>query len=440
MTPRVDRRTFLAALGATAAASMLDVPTVAAADVAPTRVTLPNGLVVLALERRGADTLALQLTARVGSRDDPQDSLGASALTSRLFLQGTTRRPSEPDLQRAAAAVGGSVSRNTSGETCTLSVVVPAKDADLGFDLVSDIVQNARFDADAVARLRTLTAQDLQQRQADPSIIVGDAFPLAMLPGHPLANPVIGTLASIQATTREALLAQRARYWQASNLVLSVVGRIAAAEVVDRARATLGALPAGTRNDRPVVPVRTQPPTTVRVVGGQQQLQFRVGFPAPTVRDPDRAPMTLLSFMHAGPSGTFFRELRTNRGLAYSAGCAYSAFTDAGYWYVFAGVDPDKLSTALGVVRDQLRSITARAPDAAYVPRLVRSYLGGQQVLLETNAAQAARIANEDVLGSASNEEFTRQLRAVTAADLQRVAQRYIDPDGGIVVVVAPKA
>src|SRR5437764_3813453 len=113
---RLSRRRTLAGGGALAGALARGWPggfaQPARAAEAVVRTVLPNGLVVIAEERRTADTVALQLAARAGSRDDG-DQPGLVVMTSRMLFQGTSRRPSETDLQRAATQIGGALTRGT---------------------------------------------------------------------------------------------------------------------------------------------------------------------------------------------------------------------------------------------------------------------------------------------------------------------------------------
>src|SRR5438094_399529 len=135
--------------------------TIRRADAAPAaeavRDVLPNGLVVLVEERRTADTVALQLAARAGSRDDPsagsgQGLPGINAITSRMLFQGTTRRPSETEVQRAATQVGGTIGRGTGTELSTFSSVMPSDAAALAFELLADLVTDPLLAEGALAR------------------------------------------------------------------------------------------------------------------------------------------------------------------------------------------------------------------------------------------------------------------------------------------------
>jgi zinc protease len=401
---------------------------------------LPNGLVVIVEERRSAGTVAVHLAARAGARDDGALP-GITTLTSRTMFQGTARRPAESALERVAAQVGGSITRSGAAEVSTLASVVPAREVDLAFDLLADVVRSPLFDRAALARQQQITLQEVAERRSDPSILLGDLFQASMFAGHPVRTPVLGTPDSIEAVTRDALIAHYERCWGAANLVLAVVGRLPAADALAKAQQYFGDLPAGAANQR--APVAMQARTageTVRGEAGRQQVQFRLGFPAPGLLDQDRYPLEVLNALTSGLTGPFGRELRTVRGIAYVAGSNYITYTDAGAWYATAGVDPQNLDAALGVVRTEIQGLRDAPLPASIVAGNI-SYLTGRQSLLdETNAARASRLASQQALGAEPAAEFMRHIRQVTPAQVQDVARRYLDPQRALVVIAGPSA
>jgi predicted Zn-dependent peptidase len=443
--PRVPRRragafalaaaATLAGLGPTPTRGALAASSPApAAD--PVRAVLPNGLVVLAEERRTADTVALQLTARAGSRDDGALP-GASALTSRLLFQGTGRRPSETDLQRVAAQVGGTFGRSTGAELSLFASLVPAGEAAVAFDLVADVVIDPLLAEDALVRQRQIALQDLAQRRSNPETLIDDLFRETLFAGHPAGSPIIGTAESLGAITRAALLDYRARVWGAANAVLTVVGRIPAPAAIDLAQRYFGDLPPGAVVARPAM----VPPGAVRTVRadvGQQQVQFRLGVPAPSLLAPDRYAMVVLNGLTGGPTGHLFRALRSERGLAYSAGSGAVTLTDTGAWYAGAGVDPQNLAPALEAVRAELIALREAPPPAGEVADVARRIAGAQALADEGNAARGARLASQELLGTESADEFVRRVRQVTPDDVLRVARVYLDFERATLVVVGP--
>ena len=436
---RLSRRRLLGLGVAAGAAALAPLPRAASAAApprAPIGHMLPNGLAVVMEDRRSADTLAVELAARAGGRDTP-DAPGLALLISRLMFQGTGSYPSETSLQRAAALVGGELTRGTSEETSVFRSVVPAFEANVAFELLSSLVLDPLLEESALARVKEIALQDLARRRASPSRLVADLFQSTLFAGHPLGTPVIGTPENIAAITPALLAAARERLWGARNLVLTIVGRLSAEEAVARAETYFGALPPGARNERPSVPApAVDARRSVSAEVGQQQAQYRLGFIAPGLNHPDRHPFVLLDAL---VSDYLYDELRTSRGLAYFAGSDYLPFSDAGAWVAQANVDPQNAELALNLTLDvvrQLHSVPWRSTqlDAA------KGLMAGRQILEEeTNAARAERLSSQVTLDTESTDEYVRRLLAVTPGDVARVVQTYLHPDRATVAIVSPK-
>ncbi len=436
--PRMSRRQVLGLALGTAAAGLVRFPDRASAQNPLVRTTLPNGLLVVAEERRSADTVAVRITARAGARDTAE-APGLALFTSRVMFQGTTRFPSETNLQRAAALVGGTLERGTAAEFSLISSVVPSFEADVAFDLLSDIVTNPLFTQDAIDRQKRIALQDLTQQRASASGLIQELFQAALFAGHPLAAPVLGTPESIEAISRDGLLATRQRLWGAGNLVLTVVGNISTDDAVAKAQSFFAGLPAGASNPR----IATRPeaknlPATVRGQAGQQQAQVRIGFLAPPQRDPDSYPFLLLNGVTNGSSGLIFRELRSDRQLAYSADSAYIRYQDSGTWLAAAGVDPQSVDAAIDAMFFVIRRVRELRISPGAISGLTGQIEGLRALADETNAARAERLAGQEMLGSEPTEELIARLSAVTPADVQRVARDYLQPERALIAIVAP--
>ncbi len=403
------------------------------------REVLPNGLVVLVDERPTADTVAFQLDARAGSREDGP-APGITMLTSRLIFQGTRRRPSETELLRAAAAVGGSLTWGTGNELSDFTALMPASEGGTGFELLADLAIDPLLADDAFARQVQIATQELSRRRSDPGSVLSDVYQRNVFAGHPLGTPPFGTPDSVAALTVEAVRDHRRRLWGAANLVLGIAGRITGAEALRRAGDAFGALPAGAANVRPAQAPAGPDGRTVDETAGQQQAQFRLGYLAPDLRDDDRFAFRVLNALTSGASGRLFESVRNARGLAYTATSSYTAFSDAGTWFATAGVDPQNLQPALDVVRAEVQRLVEAPPDGDEVSLRI-GQLAGQQILSgESNAARASRLVAQEVLGVETQAELVRRLREVGPDDVWRVARTYLDAGRSLLVTVSPPA
>jgi zinc protease len=434
---RLTRRRLLsssaAALGLAFAPRLLQHTT---ADIPRFQQVLPNGLTVVVEERPSADVVALQHTALAGVRDDG-DRPGITVLTSRMLLAGTPTRPTDIAMRAAATLAGGTISRGTTVEASSITIVMPADAAELAFDLASDAVINPLFSANGLLSQLEVALQGLAQRRTTAGILIDDLFQQSLFAGQPLGFPPLGNAASLQSLSTDDLQANWQRLWGASNSVVTVAGRIHAADALGQASQYFGGLFAGNPNVR--VPTQTTKPAAKVVQGtaGQQQ-QFRIGFLAPSLQSDDRYPTSVLTGMMSGFSGRLVRELRTLRGISYTPSAAFLAFSDAGEWYATASVDPDKLDEALSVTRDQIQKLVDEPASSSEVSDAIEAIAGEEVLATESNEDVARRMAAEQILGEVTAEEFVRRVRTVTPDDVQRIARTYLNLDHSLTVLVGP--
>jgi zinc protease len=221
--------------------------------------------------------------------------------------------------------------------------------------------------------------------------------------------------------------------------VVTVSGRIRASKAVDLARQYFSPLFAGNPNVR--IPTQVQVPNPAKTVQGTagQQQRFRVGFAAPSLRDNDRYPMSVLTGIMSGFSGRLLRELRTKRAITYTPSAAFLAFSDAGEWYATASVDPDKLDEALSVTRDEIQRLGDERVSDSELSDAIGAIAGSEVLATESNADVARRMAAEQILGEVTAEEFVRRVRTVTPDDILRVARQYLDLAHALTVLVGPE-
>ena len=433
---RLSRRRILA-LAAAAGAAALGGRLPARGTASVEKQTLANGLTVLVQERPSADTIALLYTTLAGVRDDG-NAPGSTVLTSRMLLQGSPRYPSLIARQRAATLAGGTIARGSTSEYSNISSVMPADAAETAFDLVSDAVTNPLFAPDAFSGQKKVALQDLAQRHSTPSILIGDLYQQTIFAGQPLGQPPLGTADSIAAMTLDTLQANRARLWGASNTLVTVVGRIATADAFDLANRYFGALPAGTQNVRQ--PTQVQPPSSPQLVQATagQQVQLRIGFTSPSLAEPDRYPLAVLTGMMSGFSGRLLRSLRSELGLVFTPSATYSTFSDAGTWFASVAMDPSNLDQAMSVTRDELERIRNERADSGEVADAIEAIAGEAILASESNASVASQLAAQQILGDVSTEEFVRRVQPVSPDDVQRVAQTYLDLNHSLTALVGP--
>jgi predicted Zn-dependent peptidase len=426
------------ALAAMMAAGSSGKPASAAATA--TSQVLPNGITLMTRQRPGSQVVAIDIAIRAGARyETAQTSSAARALESALLL-GTEKYPSRDELLRAISGRGGALSVDAGREILEVSASVGLPDLDLALDVMSEILLRSRFDADDFERERDVIVSQLKEREDEPDENSSDVLYETVFAGHPLSHRPTGTIEGVEALS----LDQLEGYWNSRlvgpNVTIGVVSGLSDAEVAARLGSALAAVPGG-----PVQALNygDLPPAAAHAVtldAGTDQAHVYVAAPLPGIATSDWAALRALNAILGRSSGRLFTEIRDKRGLAYSAYSIVPQFVDGGAFVVYAGTDPATADAVVDALKGELARIAATPPEAAEVQNAIDGEIGSRVVSVETSGSEVVTLTRDTVFGLPSRDIQTAQLRAVTPADVQRIARTYLDPSRLTVVVARPTA
>lgn len=403
------------------------------------RVVLPNGLVLLVSERRALPIVAVSVYVRAGSVLDPPDGGGLANLTGSLLTRGTARR-SGAEIDRAIESVGGSLGSGGGRDGAAVSLGVLSKDLPLGLDLLAEVLTQPSFPEDELRRKLSEIQAALENAESDPESVAGRALAPLIYPGHPYAKPAIGTRASVATLDRAKVSAFHRTYYRPDATTVVVVGDVSAADVRAGLLARLGGWHA------PAVPLPSVPVAPESVLPGARtivrkltQTTVYLGRPALRQRDPDYPALVVASYILGGGSTSrLYTRVREERGLAYGVGSSVGAARHGSSLIVSLQTRNESTEDATRLVREEMRRIGSAEVTPAELA-LAKAYLIGSYALrTDTSSKVAVLIASLEELGLGLDypERYRERIAAVTAADVRRVAARFLDPDTFSTVIV----
>src|ERR1700720_4103004 len=176
------------------------------------RTVLPGGLRVVTEFLPAVRSVALGIWVGVGSRDEDERHAGATHYLEHLLFKGTRKR-SALDISSAMDAVGGEMNAFTAKEsTCSYARVLDA-DLPLAVDVLSDMVTSSLITPKDVDAERNVVLEEIAMNEDDPSDTAHEAFTAKLFGDTPLGRPILGTVDSINAITRDQIFEQyQARY------------------------------------------------------------------------------------------------------------------------------------------------------------------------------------------------------------------------------------
>jgi zinc protease len=407
---------------------------------AVTRTRLANGMTVLVRENPTAAVVAISLMTRMGTRWETRENAGISNFLQLMMVRGTTSRDGT-QIVSAADRMGGSIDAYADADYSEIPATALSRYWGEMLDLVAEVALRPSIPDGTTQAVRDFLGRQIRNRAQKPYDAAFDRLMAQTYGDNGYAWDPIGLKESLERMDRAALVAHYQRYYVPGAMVLAVSGKVKSAEVVARAERLFGSLsgaPSPTPNSTPP-PAPASERSVVRVPGAQAQILM--GGLAPSLNDPDLAAMKVVStVLGGGLASRFFSELRDKQGLAYTTAALEPLRAGQGYFLALLGTAPANKEKAEAALREQLERIQ-REPVSEDELRVAKAYvLGSLAMDRRTNARQAWYLSALEVAGVGHEflDRYVAQVRAVTAADVQRAARRYLATVRTVVAEPAP--
>jgi predicted Zn-dependent peptidase len=388
---------------------------------------LENGLRVLTAPMPEAQSVTCMIMLAAGSRYETPETNGIAHFSEHMFFKGTERRPSARDIAGEIDAIGGEFNAFTGKEYTAYYVKCAAEHRDVALDVLVDMLRNSRFDAEEIDREKGVIVEEMNMYFDTPRDYIGGVYEELLYGDQPLGWDIIGRKETVRGATRDTFTSYLDRWYHPPRMVLGVGGRVGNA-LLERVEGLFGDLPAGTTGE----PSSAKPYENGRVkvfTKQSDQAHLILGVPSFPLEHPDRyALQVLANVLGGGMSSRLFTEVRERRGLAYYVFGLNHSYTDAGSLYAQAGVDIKRIDEAVTTVLGEFRKIAAESVPADELDK-AKNFSKGRFVLqLESPQGLILFGLRREVLERhvPDLDEVLAGLNAVTAEDVQRVAQDLI--------------
>jgi zinc protease len=406
---------------------------------------LSNGLPVWMVELHKVPVVQVNLLVFSGSADDPAGKFGAASLTTAMLEEGAGSRAALA-IADAVDFLGADLGATSGVDACAVRLHVPVARLADALPIMADVALRPTFPGEELARLRRERLTSLLQARDDPPTIAALTFSRVLYgPAHRYGTATFGTGATIQAFTPEDLRAFYNAAFRPANAALLVVGDVAPDKVMPLFESSFGgwkaqvgaaphaALPAAPEPVRREVYLVDKPDAA--------QSQIRIGWIGVARSTPDYFPVQVLNTILGGSfSSRLNMNLREKHGYAYGAGSGFDMRASAGPFAASAGVQTDKTAEALKEFFNELNGILQPIPpdELARAKNYVALRFPGG---FETTGDVSRKLEDALVyhLRDDHFSQYVQNIQEVTAADVQRVAQKYIQPGRFVVVVVGDR-
>jgi zinc protease len=402
----------------------------------------PSGVETWLSEEHALPMIAANISFPAGSAYDPTDKPGLANMTASLIDEGAGDLASDA-FKQALESRGIRFAAQADRDYIEVTLTTLKENADEAFRLAALAFGHARFDPEAVERVRAEILASLKQEDEDPSRAAVKNWYGTYFGTHPYGRPPQGTPAGIAPIKPEDIKAFAADHFVRGGIKVAVSGDINEVQLKKYLQQLFTSLPAK------IVPAAAKPsslgtPGTRTVVRNEAAPVAIFGFAGPMRADPDFIPAFVTNYIFGGGSfsARLMDEVRDKRGLTYGISTQLEDFRAASIIVGNVQSDKTKILTALDVTKSEMARF---AKDGATQKELddAKTYLTGSFPLgLDSNAKIARTLNAYQRSGLAADYVVKRNglIQAVTLNQVNAMAKKYYDPAKLVIVIAGTPA
>jgi predicted Zn-dependent peptidase len=395
--------------------------------------TLTNGLRVILLPAHKVPTFNMQMVVLSGGLSDKTDYHGLASFTATLLREGTAKRSSK-DIAEQVDAIGATLGANSGLSTMTSVVNASGliENLDQTLDLFADVIRNPTFPQAEVDKYKTRTLAQLQFQRSIPQFLAQEQFNKAIYGANHPASLVSPPAESIKKLTSKDMADFHSTYYRPNNAILAIVGDVTMKEIMPKLEKYFGDWAKGEVPATSIPPAPAQADARIFLIDrpGSVQTVLQLGTLGIERISPDYFAVLLADrVLGGGPSGRLFLNLREDKGYTYGAYSNFGGSKFRGTWVSSSEVRTDVTEGAMKEFMYELNRLRNEPVSAEELDNAKRAIIGSFALSLEQPTTLLQNIITQKLYNLPADywDTYPQKVSAITAADVQAAAQKYID-------------
>jgi zinc protease len=394
--------------------------------------TLSNGLRVVLLENHRVPTFTMQMVVLSGGLSDPANYRGLAQFTAALLREGTATRKSK-DIAEQIDTLGATLnaSGGLSSFTTTVTTAGLIENFDPSLDIFQDVVRNPKFPQEEVDKYKQRQLAQLQFQRSLPQFLAAERFQRAVYGEHP-AGMIVPPVESIKRIASADLTGFHSTYYRPNNAILTIVGDITLKALMPKLEKAFGDWQKGDVPQTKIPAAPDQGAMKIQLIDrpGSVQTFLQLGNLGIERTNQDYfATLVMNQILGGGPAARLFLNLREKNGYTYGA---YSSFGGSKFRGTVVSSSEVRTDVTEGAMREfmyELKRIREEKVNAAELENAKHAIVGGFALSLEQPNALLQNIVTQKLYDLPADywDTYPQHVMVITAEDIQRVADKYVD-------------
>ncbi|HVG22575.1 MAG TPA: pitrilysin family protein [Thermoanaerobaculia bacterium] len=406
----------------------------------PKRIQLDNGMVIFLQEDRELPLVRGRATIRGGSRDVPAAKTGLTGIYGQAWRTGGTARQTGDELDQFLEARAAFVETGADTDSSNVSLNVLKQDLDTVFPIWLELLRNPSFRQEKIDLAKTQANTAISRRNDEPGgILARESSRLGYGPGSPYARQ--SEYATIASITRDDLVDFHRRTVHPNNIIISFIGDFDMTAMERRLRTAFESWPRGPQIAKPDAGMSPAKPG-IYFVSKEDVTQANIAMVHPGIErnNPDYPALQVMNEVFSGGfSGRLMQALRSQRGLTYGVGGGVGAPWDyPGLFRVQMATKSETALESVEALRGEVRRLVTAPVADTELSLAKESILNAYVFTMDSRDKALQQRVLLEFYGFPPDyfTKYPQLIEKVTAADVQRVARKYVRPDELAVLVV----
>lgn len=384
---------------------------------------LDNGIPVLIDNIESINTVSLGIFVNTGSRNEYPEESGVSHYIEHMMFKGTETRTAK-EISEIIDNEGGMINAYTSRDLTVYYIQMLSNKIGTGIDVLSDMFMNSTFSEENLEKERNVIIEEIRMYDDIPEEIIHDENVKYAVTGVQ-SNSVLGTIESLKGITRERFLKYFNEQYIASNLVISVAGKVDVDEIYNLLNKGLGKFrDSNFRRDIDNSFVINGGENIIKKDTNQVHLCFNTR--GNGVKDGMKYPGAIIfSVLGGNMSSRLFQKIREERGLAYSVYSYGTAFLEGGLFTIYAGTTKESYKEVLEIIKNEFNDIRENGITESELQKSKNQFLSMLTFSLESSKGKMSRMANSYLLYDKviDIDEIIEKIEKITLEDIKKTAE-----------------
>lgn len=404
---------------------------------------LPNGLRLITVPMKDNPTVTVLVLVEAGSKYETKEISGVSHFLEHLCFKGTKQRPKAIDIVRELDGIGSQYNAFTAQEMTGYFAKSDKKHFRSILDVVSDIYLHSTFPEAEMEKEKGVIIEEIKMYKDMPTRYIHDVLMELLYKGQPAGWDVAGTEETVKAATRHTVVSYREKHYVPQATTVVVAGNVGEAEAVREVVRAFTPMQEGHKSEKVAVKDVQKEPRISVVRKETDQVHLALALRTCNLYNGHIHAMRVFSaILGGGMSSRLFQKMRDELGICYYVSATHEAFTDHGFLEITAGVPAKRLHEAVEALLNELRLLKEKSVGTAELTRIKEFLIGNMYLGLESSDALAEFYGFQEIVKRPIllPEEIVERIRAVTATDIKRLADRYITDAGLNLALIGPLA